>query len=262
MKRVGFAAVVLGVLVGRIVANGQAPATPAITLSVIVSNGFRGAYDSLLPAFEKVSGIGVRTTTGSSVGSGATTIANQVRNGATADVIILARQGLDELIAERRILPGSDVDLARSLIGVIVPAGAPRPDIGTVETFKQALLRAPSVAVSTSASGVYLTTSVFPKLGISEAMAGKVMMSEAGAQLVGSGAAAMGLQQVSEVIRVKGADFVGPIPADVQLVTIFSAAVVNASSHHDAARRLVAYLSSTVAAPSIRQSGMEPITSR
>jgi len=143
------------------------------------------------------------------------------------------------------------------LIGMIVRAGVARPDISTVERFKQVLLQAPSVAISTSASGVYLTSKLFPQLGIADAMARKVIVSDAGAQEVGSGRAQIGLQQVSEVLRVPRSEFVGTIPAEVQLVTVFSAAIVSKSSNVAESRRLIAYLSSEAASAAIRKSGME-----
>jgi molybdate transport system substrate-binding protein len=238
------------------------PASSLAQVRVIISGGFRGAYEMLLPEFEKTSGVRVTTTEGPSIGTGPRTIPNQIRNGAAADVVILAREGLDELIREKRIVAGSDIDLARSLIGMIVRAGTPKPDIRTVETFTQALLRAPSIAVSTSASGVYLTTTLFPRLGVSEAIAKKVIVSEEGASEVGTGRAVVGLQQVSEVLRVPNAEYVGTIPSDLQLVTVFSAAIVSGSAQMDASKRLIAHLASAGAAAIVRKSGMEPLNTR
>src|SRR4051794_30480208 len=141
------------------------PSTTFAQVKVIISGGFTAAYRDLLPEFEKTAGVAVTTTSGGSVGSGPNTIGAQVRRGVAADVIILAREGLKELIAEGRTVPGTDVDLARSVIGVIVRAGAPKPDISSVEALKQTLLSARSVAMSSSTSGVYLTTVLFPRLG-------------------------------------------------------------------------------------------------
>jgi molybdate transport system substrate-binding protein len=238
------------------------PGAASAQLRVIVSGGFRGAYDELLPEFERTAGIQVTTLSGSSVGTGPNAVASQLRSGVTADVVILARQGLAELAGDGRIVPGTEVDLAESAIGMIVRAGAPRPDIGTVEAFRRTLLSAPSVAVSTSASGVYLTTQLFPRLGIAEAMAGKLVVSDSGAAAVGTGRAAIGLQQVSEVLRVPGADYVGRIPAEAQLVTVFAAAIVGGRSHLDESRRLIEFLASDGAAAAIRRNGMEPAARR
>lgn len=236
------------------------PASASAQIKVITSGGFSAAYQELLPQFEKTSGVTVTTTTGGSVGSGPNTIGGQIRRGVPADMVILAREGLRDLIAEGRTIPGTDVDLARSIIGVIVKAGAPRPDISTVEAFKQTLLRAKSVAMSSSTSGVYLTTTLFPRLGIAEQMAGKSTMQ--GAALVGTGAAELGVQQVSELLPIPGTDYIGPIPAEVQYVTTYAAAVIAGSAQADAAKRLIAFLSSEGAMAAIAKSGMEPARQR
>ncbi|HUR34422.1 MAG TPA: substrate-binding domain-containing protein [Vicinamibacterales bacterium] len=222
---------------------------------VIISGGFSAAYRELLPQFEKTTGLTVTTTSGGSVGNGANTIPNQIRRGVAADVVILAREGLRELIQERRIVPGTDTDLARSTIGMVVRAGAPRPDISTVDNLRQVLLSAKSVAMSSSTSGVYLTTTLFPRLGIAAQMAPKSTM--AGAAAVGRGEAEIGLQQVSELLPIEGTAFVGALPEDVQYVTVYAAAVVAGSTNADAATRLIAFLSSGEAAGAITRSGME-----
>jgi molybdate transport system substrate-binding protein len=138
------------------------PSVSFAQVKVIISGGFTAAYRELLPEFERTSGITVTTTAGGSVGNGPNTIGAQVRRGVPADVVILAREGLKDLIDEGRIVRGTDVDLARSVIGMIVRAGAPKPDISSVEALKQTLLHAQSVAMSSSTSGVYLTTVLFP----------------------------------------------------------------------------------------------------
>jgi molybdate transport system substrate-binding protein len=243
-------------LVLVLVVLATCPSLAVAQVNVIISGGFNAAYRELLPEFERTSGVTVTTTSGGSVGSGPNTIGAQVRRGVPADVIILAREGLSELITEGRTVPGTDVDLARSIIGVIVHAGAPKPDISTIEALKQTLLKAKSVAMSSSTSGVYLTTVLFPKLGIADQMKDKI--STNGAAAVGKGEAELGLQQVSEVLVVPNVDFVGTIPESVQYVTIYSAAVVKGSSQIDASKRLIAFLSSERAMAVIKKSGMEP----
>jgi len=236
------------------------PSVSFAQVKVIISGGFTAAYRELLPEFERTSGISVTTTSGGSVGNGPNTIGAQVRRGVPADVIILAREGLKDLIDEGRIVRGTDVDLARSVIGMIVRAGAPKPDISSVEALKQTLLRAKSVAMSSSTSGVYLTTVLFPRLGIANEMKDKV--SSNGAAEVGRGEAEIGLQQVSEVLAVPNVDYVGTIPNEVQYATIYAAAVVSNSSQIDAAQRLIAFLSSPSATSAIRKSGMEPLAKK
>jgi len=236
------------------------PSVSFAQVKVIISGGFSAAYRELLPDFERTSGITVTTTSGGSVGNGPNTIGAQIRRGVPADVVILAREGLKDLIAEGHIVKGTDIDLARSLIGVIVRAGAPKPDISTVEALKQTLLRAKSVAMSSSTSGVYLTTVLFPKLGIANEMKDKI--SSDGAAAVGRGEAELGLQQVSEVLAVPGVQYVGTIPEEIQYVTTYAAAVVNGSSQVDPAKRLIAFLSSARATTAISKSGMEPLAKK
>lgn len=233
------------------------PAIASAQLDVIISGGFSAAYRELVPPFESANGLKVTTTTGGSVGDGPNTIGAKLRRGERADVVILAREGLGPLIAEKRIVPGTDVDLGRSLIGMVVREGAPKPDISTPEKLKQVLLAAKSVAVSSSTSGVYLTTTLFPKLGIGEQMRAKTSMN--GAALVGRGEAEIGLQQVSEVLPIAHTTFVGTIPEEVQYVTTYAAAVVAGSPHLDAAKKLVDHLSSPAAAAAIQKSGMDPV---
>jgi len=236
------------------------PTVASAQVKVIISGGFTAAYKELLPQFEKTSGVTVTTTSGGSVGSGPNTIGAQIRRGVPADIIILAREGLSELISEGRTMPGTDVDLARSIIGVIVRAGAPKPDISTVAALKQTLLNAKSVAMSSSTSGVYLTTKLFPQLGIADAMKGKISMN--GAAEVGRGEAELGIQQVSEVLPIPNTTFVGAIPEEVQYVTTYATAVVSGSTQVEASKRLIAFLSSDGAAAAIKKSGMEPAKKR
>jgi molybdate transport system substrate-binding protein len=249
------AKMVLAVLVTMMIV----PATAFAQVKVIISGGFTAAYRELLPEFERTSGITVTTTSGGSVGNGPNTIGAQVRRGVPADVIILAREGLKDLIDEGRIVNGTDVDLARSVIGMVVRAGAAKPDISSVDALKQTFLRAKSVAMSSSTSGVYLTTVLFPKLGIASEMKDKVSMN--GAAAVSRGEAELGLQQVSEVLPLSGVDFVGKIPDEVQYVTIYTAAVVKGSNQLEASKQLIAYISSDRAAATITRSGMEPFRS-
>ena len=139
-------------------------------------------------------------------------------------------------------------------------AGAPKPDISTVEALKETLLRAKSVTFTSSTSGVYLTTILFPRLGIADQMAGK--STTAGVAAVVRGDAELAVQPVSELLPVPGVDFVGTIPAEVQKVNVYAAAVVNGSKETDASRRLIAFLASDRATAAMKKSGMEPLSSR
>src|SRR5262252_6109475 len=138
------------------------PMAASAQLNVLISGGFSGAYEQLLPEFERTSGIKVTTGSGASQGTGPQTMAAQLGRGVPANVVILSREGLSELIAARRIVAGTDVDLARVPLGVAVRAGAPKPDVSTVEAFKQVLLKVKTVAIPGSTSGIWLTNELFP----------------------------------------------------------------------------------------------------
>lgn len=235
------------------------PAAALAQVKVIMSGGFATAYRQLLPAFEQSTGITVATASGASQGKGPETIGAQLRRGVPADVVILSKEGLGELIAERRIVAGTDVDLAQTPIGAAVRAGAPQPDINTVDTFKQALVHAKAVAVAGSTTGIYLTTVLFPRLGIADKIIVKVAArgSESAAMVAGGGAD-IAVQPVSELLHVAGIDFVGTILAEVQYVSVFTAAVVAGSKQQEASQQLIAFLASRNAYAAIRDSGMEP----
>jgi molybdate transport system substrate-binding protein len=236
------------------------PAAASAQVKAIVSGGFSAAYREVLPEFEKTSGVTVTTTSGGSFGNDPNTIGAQLRRGVPADVVILSREGLADLITEGRILAGTDTDLARASLGMAVRAGAPKPDISTVDAFKQTLLRAKSVTFTSSTSGVYLTTTLFPRLGIADELAKK--STTAGVASVVKGDAELAIQPVSELLPIAGVDFVGTIPAELQKVNVYAAAVVAGSTQVDAAKRLIAFLASERATAAIKKTGMEPARGR
>ena len=226
-------------------------------VKVILSGGFTAAYKEVLPEFEKTSGIKVTTTNGASQGNGPNTIAAQLRRGELADVVIMNRAGLDDLIADGKIAKGTEVDLARTLIAVAVRTGAPKPNIGTLDAFKKTLLGAKSVSVDASTSGIYLTTKGFPRLGIAKEMEGKTI--KGGAPAVAEGKADIAVMLVSEILPVKGVEVVGTVPAEIQDASVFSAAVVAGAKNVESAKRLIAFLNSQSASAAIKKSGMEPL---
>jgi molybdate transport system substrate-binding protein len=238
--------------------------TPArAQLRVIISGGFSTAYRQVLPDFERATGITVTTLSGASQGTGSETIAAQLVRGVPVDVAILSREGLAELIAAGRILAGSDADLARAALGVSVQSGTRRPDISTVEAFKEALVSARVAAVPASTSGIYLTSELFPRLGLADKLDTKIMpRGSQSAALVASGGASIVVQPISELVHVPGLDFVGPIPAELQLIQTFAAAIVAGSTQVEAARKLIAFLASDRAAAAIKDNGMEPVDKR
>ena len=230
-------------------------------LNVIISGGFSVSFRDLLPGFERSTGIGVTTLSGASQGKGPETIAAQLARSVAADVAILSREGLTELLAAGRIVLGSDVDLAQAALGAAVRAGASKPDIATVAAFKQALLSAKVVAVPASTSGIYLTDELFPRLGLTGKLNIRIMpRGSQSAALVKEGQADIAVQPVSELVRESGLDFVGPIPDELQLVQTFCAAIVAGAKELESSRRLIAYLSSEQAATTIRGNGMQPIS--
>src|SRR5262245_58966382 len=229
-------------------------------LKVLISGGFSGAYEHLLPEFERTTGIKVTTGSGSSQGTGPHTIGAQLARGVPADVVILSREGLNELIAANRIAPGTDVDLARTPLGVAVRARTPKPDVGTVETLKQVLLKARAVAIPASTGGIWLTTDVFRRLGIAEKINVKVTPRGTDATaMVAAAHADLAVLPVSEILHVAGVDFAGAIPSEIQLVQVFSAAVVAGSNEIEGSKRLIEFLASARASEAIRNSGMEPL---
>ena len=233
------------------------PSAAFAQVKVILSGGFTAAYKDVLPEFEKTSGIKVTTTNGASQGNGPNTIGAQLRRGQPADMVIMNKAGLVDLIAEGKIAKGTEVDLARTLLAVAIRSGAPKPDIGTLDAFKKTLLSAKSVSVDASTSGIYMTTKAFPRLGIAKEMEGKTIKE--GAPAVASGKADIAVMLVSEILPVKGAEVVGTVPAEIQEPSIFSAAVVAGAKEAEAGKKLISFLASQNAAAAITRSGMEPI---
>jgi molybdate transport system substrate-binding protein len=228
-------------------------------VKVMISGGFSSAYREVLPEFERSTGIAVTTLSGASQGKGPETIASQLARGVAVDVVIMSREGLSELAREGRIASGTDADLATAAIGAAVRAGAKKPSIGTADAFKQALLNAKLIAVPASTSGIFLMEQVFPKLGIADRIRTRVMArGTQSAALVASGEADLALQPVSELLREKGLDYVGEIPAELQLLQMFAAAAVAGSKELDAAKRLIEFLTSSRVAAAIKKNGMEP----
>jgi molybdate transport system substrate-binding protein len=238
------------------------PVAGQAQLKVMISGGFSGPYEQLLPEFERTTGVKVTTGSGSSQGTGPQTIAAQLESGAPIDVVILSREGLADLIAAKRIAAGTDVDLARTPIGVAVRTGTPKPDVRTVEAFKQVVLKAKAVSVA-STSGLFIQKDVLPRLGIADKVTVKATPRGAGAAaMVASGEADIALLPVSEIVHAPGIELAGVIAEEIQLNQIFAAAIVAGSKEVDAAKRLIAFLASEPAAGTIKANGMEPLGKR
>jgi molybdate transport system substrate-binding protein len=224
-------------------------------LNVIVSGGFTPPYRAMIAQFQTNSGVRVSTTGGASQGDGPNTIGAQLARGVPADVIILSKEGLEDIMAAGRIVPGSNVDLAQTPVGISVYAGSPKPDVSTVDAFRKAMLNARSVTFPASTVGIYLTTKLFPQLGIADQMTPKI--TNAGVAAVGKGQAEIAVQAVSELLNVPGTDYVGLIPKEIQYISVFSAAIVSNTQNADAARRLIAFYASDQATAAIKAAGME-----
>lgn len=231
-------------------------------IKVMTSGAFTAALLDVAPQFERTNHMKIETFFGASMGNAPDSIPNRLQRGEPVDVVILAAGALDELIKEGKVVPGSRTDLARSSIGMVVRAGAPKPDISSVEALKRTLLAAKSIAFSASASGVYLSKELFPRLGIADQIAGKCKRIESGpvGAVVARGDAEIGFQQIAELRPVPGIDYVGPLPPEVQKVTIFSAGVAVGAKKPDAARALIKFLVSPALVPAITKTGLEPIT--
>jgi molybdate transport system substrate-binding protein len=232
----------------------------AADINVITSGAFTAAYMELIPIYERETHNKVVTGFGPSMGTTVNAIPVRLSRGESIDVVIMAAPGLDPLLKEGKIRMGSRVDLARSLIGMAVKAGAPKPDISTVDAFKRTLLAAKSIAFSDSASGVYLSTVLFPKLGVWDQIKSKSKTIEADpvGGVVAAGQAEIGFQQISELRPVKGIDIVGELPPGASVVTVFAAAIPTTSKQPEAAKALIQWLASPTNYALIKKTGLEP----
>jgi molybdate transport system substrate-binding protein len=243
-------------------------AASAAEVKVMISAGFHGVYAELVPAFERASGHRVVTTRGPSMGDSPEAIPTRLARGEPADVVIMDGKAAEELVKRGVARADSKVELAGSQVGMVVRAGAPKPDIGSVDALRSTLLAAKSIAYSDSGSGTYLATTMFPKLGIADQVAGKSRKvrgppsGEPVAAVVARGEAEIGFQQLSELIHVSGVTFVGALPAELQPGFSFAGAVTTTAREPDAAKALLRFLASPEAAPVITKAGLTPITGR
>jgi len=236
----------------------------AADVHVMISAGFYGVYSELAPAFESASGHHLITTRGPSMGDSPEAIPARLARGEVADVVILDGGATDELGRRGLVRADSKIEFARSLIGMVVRAGAAKPDIGSVEALRSTLLTTKSIAYSDSGSGTYLSTTLFPKLGVADQVAGKSRKvrgppsGEPVAAVVARGEAEIGFQQVSELIHVPGITYVGTIPAELQPMFVFAGALTSTVRQPEAAGALIRFLASAEAAPVISKAGLMP----
>jgi molybdate transport system substrate-binding protein len=243
---------------------GLSTAAAADEIRVLTSGAFTAAFRDLSPEFERATTHAIVTAYGGSLGNAPDSIPSRLARGEPVDIVIMAREGLDALVKQGKVVAGSEVDLVRSHMAMAIRAGAPKPDVSSVDAFKRTLLNAKSIAYSTSASGVYLANELFPRLGIADALLPKTTRVQRGpvADAIVRGEAEIGFQQYSELLPVAGIDIITTLPPEVQRVTVFSAGIATAAKAPGAARTLIAFLMSAAAAPAIKKSGLEPLTVR
>jgi len=227
----------------------------AADINVISTQATQEAYQELVAQFEKATGHKVTTFF-----SGTLNVQKKLADGESYDMIIMAGAAIDEQIKLGKAVAGSRVDVAKSGTGLAVRNGAPKPDISSVDALKKTLLTAKSIGYSTGPSGVYML-SVFEKLGIADQVKGKLRQTPSGVfvgTLIANGDAEVGFQQIAELVHFAGIDYVGPLPGELQRMTMFSAGIHSGAKQADAARALVKFLTAPAAAPVIRKHGLEP----
>lgn len=236
----------------------------AAEIRVVTSGAFTEAYKKLIPLFEAATGHQVTSAFGASSGNAPDAIPSRLARGEPFDLVILSETGLEALVKAGHVQAGSRIDLAQSKIGAAVRKGTPKPDIRTVEALKATLLNAKSVAYSASASGIYLSTVLFPKLGVAERLkeTGQRILSERVGAVVARGDAELGFQQVSELIYFPELDFLGTLPDEVQQSLYFSAGLVQGTAAGEPARQLARFLSSAAVADIVRATGLDPVGAR
>jgi len=227
----------------------------AVEIKVLSTQAAEEAYRELVPQFEKASGHRVST-----IFTGTLDLQKRIAAGEAYDLILMAGPAIDDFIKSGKIVPGSRVDIARSGVGVGVRAGARKPDISSTEAVKKTLLAAKSIGYSTGPSGVYLT-GLFQRLGVADEIKGKLKQTPTGifvGSIVASGEAEIGFQQVSELSHFPGVDFVGPLPADIQQITVFSTGIQVGAKQVEAANAWVKFLTAPAAASAFKSRGLEP----
>src|SRR5471030_2607913 len=249
-------------LLAFVLATGVAQAAD---VKVFISAGFFHVYSELRPAFEKATGHHLITTRGPSLGDSPEAIPARLSRCEEADVSIMDGSGVDFLVAHNLARADSKIVLAESSFGMVVRAGAPKPDISTLDALRKTLLEAKSIAYSDSGSGTYLSTVGFKKLGVAEQVAAKSHKvrgppsGESVATFVAHGGAEIGFQQVAELINVPGADFVGTVPTGIQPPAFFVGLLPANTKQPEAAVALLRFLSSEQAAPVISKAGLKPL---
>jgi molybdate transport system substrate-binding protein len=250
MTALAFAVVLLAV--------GAPRGAACAEIKVLTAGAFKQVLLAMLPEFERQSGHKV-IVDNDTVGA----LTKRIEAGETFDLAVLTPTGVDSLSKKGKLVPGSGRNLARVGIGVVVKEGAPKPDIGSVDAFKKALLAASSIAyidpAAGGSSGIYVA-GLLDRLGIAAEMKGKSRLISGGAvaEHIAKGEAELGIHQISEILPVKGIALVGPLPAEIQSYTIYSAGVGANAREADAAKDLLKALTGPSVAGVLRSKGMDP----
>jgi molybdate transport system substrate-binding protein len=223
------------------------------TVKILSGGAMRSLMIEVAPLFERASGIKIeiefRLTS---------ILKKEIEDGAAFDVALLPRPELDDLVGRDKIAAGMTADVTRSAVGLAVRAGARKPDIGSVAALKRALLEANSIAYSDGPSGSYIA-GLLERLGIAAEMKPKIRLTSGPvAELVASGEAEIGMQQIVAILPVKGSELVGPLPRELQNSIIYAAGVAAVAQNGAAARDCIAFMRGPEVAPLIRAKGMEP----
>jgi molybdate transport system substrate-binding protein len=227
----------------------------AADINVASTQATEEAYKELVAQFEKATGHKVTTYF-----SGTLNVSKKLAAGEPYDMIIMSGSAIDEQIKLGKAVAGSRVDFASSGTGMAVRKGAAKPDISSPDALKKALLAAKSIGYSTGPSGVYML-SVFEKMGIADQVKGKLKQTPSGVfvgTLIAKGETEVGFQQISELVHFEGIDYVGPLPGNLQRMTMFSAAVHSGTKQGNEARALIKFITAPAAAPVIKKHGLEP----
>lgn len=224
-------------------------------ITVLSTLATERAYHELVPPFERASGHKVTTAF-----TGTLDVKKRIAAGEVFDLLIMASTDIDAFIGAGTLARGSRADLASSGVGVAVRSGAAKPDIGSVDALKAAVLAARTIGYSTGPSGNYVL-GLFERLGIAAAVKPKLRLAPTGdfvGSLIVKGEAEIGFQQMSELSHFPGVDLAGPLPAEIQMTTIFACGIAAKAKQPDAARTLAAWLTAPSAAAVYRQCGLVP----
>jgi molybdate transport system substrate-binding protein len=241
-----------------LMAAGAPRAAGAAEIKVLTAGAFKQTLLALVPDFERATGHKVMVEN-ATVGA----LSKRIEGGEFFDLAVLTPKAVDDLAAKGKFVAGSRQNLARVGVGVMVKAGAPKPDIGSVDAFKQALLAAKSVAyidpASGGSSGIYVD-GLLKKLGIADQIRPKAKLKKGGyvADLIVSGEAELGIHQISEIVPVKDVTLVGPLPAEIQNYTTYAAGIGANAKQGEAAKALIKVLTGPAAAAVLTSRGMEP----